>query len=239
VHFLALPQEQQQQQQPQQEQPQQQLQQQEEIQEATWLEEMLNTMQTQLRSLNQPTLQQRQNLEQLQQQCLQLVIQEFLQQRHQGQQLARIQEQCRQQLARIQERYRQQLADMHQVPRNPRAAANHPAAPRAAANHPYAAPRAAANRHAGLVPAAANPDAPAAPAAPRRHTLRGVRWCNHCCVFRDRDVNAAQNILAIYAAREQRPLYLTRGENVNEGRLRYQTVRPFRQGKRSQAARPV
>jgi hypothetical protein len=63
VQFLALPQEQPQQQQPQQEQPQQeqlqqQLQQQEEkIQEATWLEEMLNTMQTQLRSLNQPTLQ--------------------------------------------------------------------------------------------------------------------------------------------------------------------------------------
>jgi hypothetical protein len=70
-------------------------------------------------------------------------------------------------------------------------------------------------------------------------TLRGVRWCNRCRVFRDRDVNAAQNILAIYAAGEQRPLYLTRGENVNEGRLEYQTVRPFRQGKRSQAARPV
>jgi hypothetical protein len=103
-------------------------------------------------------------------------------------------------------------------------------------------PHAAANRHAALVPAAVNPDAPASPAAPRRRTLRDVRWCNHCRVFRDRDVNAAQNILAIYVAGEVRPDYLTRGENVNhvnQGRLGYQTVRPFRQGKRSQAARPV
>jgi hypothetical protein len=49
--------------------------------------------------------------------------------------------------------------------------------------------------------------------------LRDARWCDHCRIFRDRDVNAAENIMAINAAWEQRPRYLTHGENVNQGPL--------------------
>jgi transposase len=62
-----------------------------------------------------------------------------------------------------------------------------------------------------------------------RNVLRGVRWCPNCRVFRDRDVNAAENILAIYEAGEERPDYLTRGNSVNQGLSGTKTVYPYKE----------